>query len=250
MKFQGLTQIQCVLSFCETLQEALQTIRDYSQKNSHLPWITGFGIFSTQSQIVSSFFHSIFECSGFQKFWFSNEIASAKILDSVVPDRPAVFISFDAHSAWANTLAMKFVGITRETSDPPGGSIVKYFFLVNSVLCSKSVHFIKCNEFERDQNGDPIGHFDESAVKFFEKYVGMGIWDDNKETISLDQKLQALHKAINQMVSCGITAFQDAIVRPGNLEAYELAARTEQLPIKARCVFSFVLFRIFFFLLE
>jgi predicted amidohydrolase YtcJ len=72
----------------------------------------------------------------------------------------------------------------------------------------------------------------------------MGIWDDNKETISLETRIQALQFAINKMVSCGITAFQDAIVRMGNLEAYEILARNGKLPIKAR--FVFFLFSFFF----
>jgi predicted amidohydrolase YtcJ len=146
---------------------------------------------------------------GFQKFWFPNETARATVLDTVVNDRPAVFLSFDAHSAWANTRAMTLLNITKETPNPPGGAI------------------------SRDENGNPIGHFDESAVKFFDKYVGLGIWDDNKDTITLDKKLQALQIAIDKMVSCGITAFQDAVVRQGNFEAYEAAARQEKLPIKA-----------------
>jgi predicted amidohydrolase YtcJ len=42
----GLAQMQCVLSYCESLHEALQIISNYSQTHRQLDWITGFGISS------------------------------------------------------------------------------------------------------------------------------------------------------------------------------------------------------------
>ncbi|NUR83104.1 MAG: amidohydrolase family protein, partial [Nonomuraea sp.] len=46
-------------------------------------------------------------------------------LDRVCPDRPVALPSVDGHTTWANTEAMKRVGITRDSADPIGGEIVR-----------------------------------------------------------------------------------------------------------------------------
>jgi len=47
------------------------------------------------------------------------------ILDRLFPDRPVYLESFDSHSAWVNSKAMRLAGINRNTPDPPGGKIVR-----------------------------------------------------------------------------------------------------------------------------
>jgi predicted amidohydrolase YtcJ len=46
-------------------------------------------------------------------------------LDKVSPRNPVVIHRVDGHSVWVNSLALKQSGITRETSNPFGGEIVK-----------------------------------------------------------------------------------------------------------------------------
>ncbi|MDF2711718.1 MAG: putative secreted protein [Nonomuraea muscovyensis] len=46
-------------------------------------------------------------------------------LDSVCPDRPVALPSVDGHTTWANSLALRMMGIDRGTPDPVGGQIVK-----------------------------------------------------------------------------------------------------------------------------
>ncbi|MFI7616658.1 amidohydrolase [Nonomuraea terrae] len=60
-------------------------------------------------------------------------------LDSVCPDRPAALPSVDGHTVWANSLALRMVGVDRTTPDPVGGQIV------------------------RDEHGEPTGILRESA---------------------------------------------------------------------------------------
>ncbi|RKT78330.1 hypothetical protein DFJ68_1774 [Terracoccus luteus] len=60
-------------------------------------------------------------------------------LDRVAPDRVAALSSVDGHTVWANSLALRLAGITRETPDPVGGEIV------------------------RDADGEPTGILRESA---------------------------------------------------------------------------------------
>ncbi|OUM43822.1 amidohydrolase [Arthrobacter sedimenti] len=60
-------------------------------------------------------------------------------LDSVCPDRPVALPSIDGHTIWANSLALRAIGVTAATPDPIGGEIV------------------------RDERGDPTGILRESA---------------------------------------------------------------------------------------
>jgi predicted amidohydrolase YtcJ len=49
---------------------------------------------------------------------------TADILDAVCPDRPALLLSADHHSAWVNTAALTVAGIDAATESPAGGIIV------------------------------------------------------------------------------------------------------------------------------
>ena len=57
---------------------------------------------------------------------FGNAGPTAALLDSVVADRPALFMSADGHSAWVNSRALALTGITEKTPNPPGGRIDRH----------------------------------------------------------------------------------------------------------------------------
>ncbi len=46
-------------------------------------------------------------------------------LDEVAPDNPVVLSRADGHSVWVNSFVIKASGITKDTPDPPNGTIVK-----------------------------------------------------------------------------------------------------------------------------
>ncbi len=48
-----------------------------------------------------------------------------KYLDEILPDRPVFLEGFDGHTYWANSKALAAAGITRDTPDPPNGTIVR-----------------------------------------------------------------------------------------------------------------------------
>jgi predicted amidohydrolase YtcJ len=48
-----------------------------------------------------------------------------KYLDEVFPNRPVFLKGYDGHTSWANSKALALAGITRETSNPPNGIIVR-----------------------------------------------------------------------------------------------------------------------------
>jgi len=80
--------------------------------------------------------------SGFLAPAFGVEGPTAAQLDAIVPDRPALIIDEGGHTGWANTLALKAAGISRDTPDPVPGA-----------------HF-----FQRDEEGNPTGWLVEGAA--------------------------------------------------------------------------------------
>jgi hypothetical protein len=48
-----------------------------------------------------------------------------QLLDAVVPDKPVFLDASDLHSVWCNTAGLADLGITDDTPDPIGGTIVR-----------------------------------------------------------------------------------------------------------------------------
>ena len=102
-------------------------------------------------------------------------------LDAIAPDRPVFLTNRDGHGAWANSRALELAGVTAETSDPGDGRI------------------------ERDADGSPIGTLHEGAMDLVGRYAPDDTPADLEAALLLGQAY--LH-------SLGITAWQDAIIRP------------------------------------
>jgi predicted amidohydrolase YtcJ len=117
-------------------------------------------------------------------------------LDAAVPDRPAMLENRDGHGAWVNSRALALAGIDRDTPDPADGRI------------------------ERTADGRPQGTLHEGAVHLVDRLLTEPTADELVEGLSLAQAY--LHRL-------GITAWQDAIVAPRNLEAYRRFAGSGQL---------------------
>lgn len=117
-------------------------------------------------------------------------------LDAIVPDRPVFLTNRDGHGAWVNTRALEIGGVTAATTDPADGRI------------------------ERDAEGRPSGTLHEGAMDLVERFEPDDTPADLEEALRLGQAY--LH-------SLGITAWQDAIIRPEAEErAYvALASRGE-----------------------
>jgi predicted amidohydrolase YtcJ len=122
---------------------------------------------------------------------FPNGVPRREDLDSVVADRPAFLANRDGHSAWVNTRALTLTGVTRETPDPDDGRI------------------------ERDPDGTPTGALHEGAMDLVERLI-----PPPTESMLLD----GLRLAQAELHSLGITAWQDAIVKPREAAIYRRAA--------------------------
>lgn len=58
---------------------------------------------------------------GWRVDMFGPEGPSRKLLDDVVPDRPALMFAIDGHSLWTNSKALEVAGVTADSVDPVPG---------------------------------------------------------------------------------------------------------------------------------
>jgi len=110
------------------------------------------------------------------------------LLDELIPDRPAVLECFDGHSHWLNSAALSRARITRDTPDPPHGTV------------------------ERDPTtGEPTGILKEFAHELFAAVVPRP---------SEEETGGALRAATGLAQRHGITAVQDAWTEIDDLGRY------------------------------
>jgi len=123
------------------------------------------------------------------------------MLDQVAPNNPVVFTDISGHSAWANSMALRLAGITKDTPNPPNGII------------------------ERDANGEATGLLREAASGLVSKLVPP---PTRMETA------RALKWSLDRMLAQGITAFDDAAVGESVAQAYADLADSGELHQRVR----------------
>ena len=137
---------------------------------------------------------------------YAGGVPTRQSLDSVTGGRPAVLSNRDHHGVWVNSKALSLAGITRDTPDPVDGRI------------------------ERDTAGEPSGVLHEGA---------MALVDGVKPVIDAELAYQGLLRAQDELLSLGITSWQDAMVDVvddsyDTLDVYTRALSTGEL--RARVV--------------
>lgn len=163
----GLEMNICSLYTLLTKEEVYRTITAYAQAHPEKKWIIG---------------------SGWETPVFPGGSPDRADLDRLVPDRPAVFLSADGHSAWANSKALSLAGVGRKTPDPPGGRI------------------------ERDpRSGEPSGTFREKATQLVMKMI---------PPFTRQERMEGLKKALKLANSYGITSMVEANADNEKLEVY------------------------------
>lgn len=134
-----------------------------------------------------------------QVLWAGKQFPTARDLDAVISDRPVILSRVDGHAVWINTRALKTAGITRETPDPQGGQIV------------------------RDAAGEATGILVDAASALVEKHIPAPTDEDIK---------RALHAAMSEAASLGLTGVHDAGISVRDYQAYRSLGESGQLPIR------------------
>ena len=168
---------QVSLDDAKTVGEFQKMIRDFAAQHPEKKWIQGMG-----------WYYDIFGTSG---------MPDKKLVDEAVASRPVFLRAYDGHSAIANSEALRIAGITRDTPDPPNGTIVR-----------------------DPASGEPTGVLKESAGALVEQLIPKLTREEQ-----LDLLARAVHYAsslgLTRVVSCGGDAEQvelfDEIRKRGQL---------------------------------
>ena len=153
----GLALGGCDLERAHSLDGYAELIREYAATHD-TEWVVGSGWFGDV---------------------FPGGLPTRQLLDELVPDRPAVMTSHDAHGVWVNSTALERAGITRDTPDPAAGRIV------------------------HDESGEPTGMLLDTAGELVSRLIP----EQRKEDLR-----RALLAAQDHLFSLGVTAWHDAIL--------------------------------------
>ena len=161
------------------IEEIERRIRKWAADNPDRPWVLGRGWYYQP---------------------FPGGLPTRQMLDALVADRPAQLVSYDGHTSWVNTKALRLAGITRRTPDPKNGVIVK-----------------------DPRTGEPTGVLKEAAMSLVSKIVPAPTRDD---------RARALRAAVSEAQRNGITSVQVASGTVDDLEVYAEAARASKLGVR------------------
>ena len=162
----GLASVQ--LRYTRTPEEFRDRIRDFAAKLPKGRWILN-GNWDHEN-------------------WTPPALPSRRLIDAVTPDNPVFINRLDGHMCLANSLALKLAGVTRETPDPPGGTIV------------------------RDAGGEPTGVLKDAAMNYVYKVI---------PSPSEEVMAEAIRAALAYAAENGVTSVQDMSASPEVFGAYQ-----------------------------
>jgi predicted amidohydrolase YtcJ len=128
-----------------------------------------------------------------EQLWDPPRIPTRHWIDAVTPDNPVFVSRLDIHMAVANALALRIAGITRDTPDPPGGTI------------------------GRDAAGEPDGVLRDAAMELVAAKI---------PPATLDERVAAIRIALAEAARLGVTSVSDMSWTDAfdDLRAYERIA--------------------------
>jgi predicted amidohydrolase YtcJ len=126
--------------------------------------------------------------------WPSKELPTRRSIDAATPETPVFVNRLDGHMALANSLALRLAGITRETKDPEGGTIV------------------------RDASGEPTGILKDNAQALVIRVI---------PEPSREMNVRAAQAALREAARAGVTTIQDNSSADALPTYQELRARGE-----------------------
>ncbi len=156
--------------------EFVERLRDYASRIPKGRWILG-GYWDHEA-------------------WPGKAPPARRLIDGVTPDNPVFVQRLDGHMGVANTLALKLAGITRETTTPGGGTIV------------------------RDARGEPTGLLKDNAMDLLTRAVPPD---------TLEQTIEKARAALKHAASLGVTTVQDITASATELRAYQALRASGEL---------------------
>jgi hypothetical protein len=131
--------------------------------------------------------------------WTPPALPTRRLIDAVTPDDPVFINRLDGHMCLANSLALKLAGVTRETPDPPGGTIV------------------------RDADGEPTGVLKDAAMSYVYKVIP----NPGEEVMA-----EAIRAALAYAAENGVTSVQDMSASPDVFAVYQKLLANGELTVR------------------
>jgi predicted amidohydrolase YtcJ len=128
-------------------------------------------------------------------------------LSEVSPENPVLLTHASGHSCLANAKAMDLAGVTKTTTDPPGGEIV------------------------RDPAGRPIGAFRETAQSLVGRAQAQYEAKRTEDERTADER-KAIELAVQDCLAKGITSLHDAGASFATIDLYKALAEEGKLGIR------------------
>jgi predicted amidohydrolase YtcJ len=132
------------------------------------------------------------------ELWGGTPLPSHDWVDAVTPDTPVFVTRYDGHMAMANGVALRLAGITRDTQDPPGGTIV------------------------RDKDGNPTGLMKDAAMDLV--YRAM-------PSTSEEKLLRMARAGMDEARRFGVTSVHD-ISSTEDVRVYQVLAARGELTLR------------------
>ena len=137
--------------------------------------------------------------------WNPPNLPTKEMIDPVTGDIPVFVSRYDGHMGLANSAALQLAGITAQTADPPGGTIV------------------------RDAQGNPTGALKDAAMDAMFNAI---------PPLTHEQRVHAAKRALAYAASIGVTSvqhmnpdFEDIAAYSDLLRRGELTARIYAAPL-------------------
>jgi predicted amidohydrolase YtcJ len=131
--------------------------------------------------------------------WSPAALPTRQLIDAVTPDNPVFVNRLDGHMSLANSVALKLAGVTRDTPDPAGGTIV------------------------RDAQGEPTGVLKDAALVLVSRLI---------PSPSTEEIAAAIRAALRYAAANGVTSVQDMSASPAVLAVYQSLLQSGELTVR------------------
>ena len=131
--------------------------------------------------------------------WSPARLPTRQLIDDVTGEHPVFVQRLDGHMGLANAVALKLAGITRASTDPPGGAIV------------------------RASSGEPTGILKDAAMDAVFKVI---------PAASEAEMAEAVHAAMQYAARNGVTSVQDMSASAGVLRVYQKLLQAGELTVR------------------
>lgn len=134
--------------------------------------------------------------------WPGGDLPTKELIDAFTSQTPVFVNRYDGHMALANSLALKIAGVTKDTPDPPGGSIVR-----------------------DPATGEPTGVLKDEAMSFVYRKI---------PDASEEERMDAVRLALAEARKLGLTSIQD-MSSSADVRVYTRLRRSGELTARFFC---------------